>query len=283
MATADADIPALPATLHVGGVLERTIRVWTRHVGPCVGVTAVLYSPLVHHVWARAAEGVGDPRAVQERHAQTTLFVAWALPVTMLFASAFVAQAVVRSLRGGRAAFLGSFLLAVRRLPALVWVAVLFAGMALLWSLPGVFVAGIVAQATSHDLRDPDPSPWLVLVTFLALVPPALALVRMAVVMPVATIEGRGGMSAVWRSHRLTKGHRWRVFAVFLVLFLLHMAVQVGLRLVLPTGRATDWVLFAHTILVSAGLLSVASAVLYEDLRVATDGSDPEALGRVFE
>ncbi|HVG94609.1 MAG TPA: hypothetical protein VND21_09185 [Planctomycetota bacterium] len=270
-ATAKADTARPAPTLQVGAILERTIRLWARHFGACAGATAVLYSPLVYAAWMRSEDIV------------VAAWAFWAGLIAVLFASAFLSAGVVRSLQGDRASFPGSFLVALKRLPALVWVAVLLVGMTFLSMLPGLLAMGFVAQSMALDLKDAEQATWLLLFTPLLLVLPVLALVQTAVVMPVATIEGRGGMSAVWRSHRLTKGNRWRVFVVFFALLMLHFLVQTGLYELLPDGPAGPWLLLGHTILVTTGLLAVASAVVYEDLRVAKDGTDPETLGRVFE
>ena len=95
--------------------------------------------------------------------------------------------------------------------------------------------------------------------------------------------------TALGRSLALTRGSRWRIFAILLLLVVLLWAAGLAVRFLLPTdgGSWDDWRLSTgiHLGLVAlvAAFAAVCAAVTYHDLRGLKDGVNVEDLIRVFE
>lgn len=130
----------------------------------------------------------------------------------------------------------------------------------------------------------------LAMLGFILLIVPGLILAcGMAVSASALVVEGLGSSAALTRSWELTKGHRWRVFGVLAVAFVVISIVSAA------TGFITALFGFAVTadsitpLIVSTAVLAVLSmltypyiycavTVLYYDLRVRKEGFDLEVL-----
>jgi hypothetical protein len=130
------------------------------------------------------------------------------------------------------------------------------------------------------------------------LVFPALMLAMMwFVATPVCVVEQLGPFRSMGRSRELTKGHRWRIFG--LVLLILIPAAIVGaivgavtLYTLGPSGFLTLSAVLTSSLgkLVSlvwkaawGGFFAAVIAVTYHDLRVAKEGLTTEQIASVFE
>ena len=98
------------------------------------------------------------------------------------------------------------------------------------------------------------------------------------------------------RSAELTKGHRWKIFGVFILILVIVLiaAMIIGLIVAAVVGAiafATEGIIA----LVLAGLLGLIGAavytaylnivlvMLYHDLRVAKEGVDTDQIAAVFD
>jgi hypothetical protein len=105
-------------------------------------------------------------------------------------------------------------------------------------------------------------------VGLLLLVLPGLYLITIWAVVAPAVVIDRGGVGyAFRRSRKLTRGSRWRVFGVIVVLILLQATVGFGLQAL--AGRS--YAAYAIVDLVQRGLLApliaIATTVMYVELR----------------
>jgi hypothetical protein len=131
--------------------------------------------------------------------------------------------------------------------------------------------------------------------SFLAIplaIPGIFVVIILWVTIPVAVVERRG-IGSLGRSMALTKGYRWRIFAVFLILlaiiFALAMLIGVivaaimigggGVDEISPGAVAMEWILSA----LIAMFFAVMYAVSYHDLRVAKEGVDTDQIASVFD
>jgi len=128
-------------------------------------------------------------------------------------------------------------------------------------------------------------------------IPGVIVAIMLWVAIPVAVIENRG-LNSLPRSAELTRGYRWRIF--FLVLLLL--AVMFGAGMVVGVGTAAitgfdtsgsvtltsqslaavlalDWIFSAFISALSAVLIAVS----YHDLRVDKEGADTDQIAAVFD
>jgi hypothetical protein len=103
-----------------------------------------------------------------------------------------------------------------------------------------------------------------------------------AVAIPVGVVEGLGPLESLWRSVELTKGDRWRVVGILLVLdlspALVFYLVFYLVRFASTPGHALC-VVFVFPLGVQFGAFGqVALGVLYVHLRAAREGVDAEQL-----
>jgi hypothetical protein len=136
----------------------------------------------------------------------------------------------------------------------------------------------------------------LLILALVALIIPGLVLYTMWwVAIPVAVIERPGAVASLRRSAELTKGVRWRIFALivgflFAVLgggLLIVAVILVGAELSAGIGVvALDWVSIIAGWILSAVLMAtqaVLIAVSYYHLRVAKEGVGIDEIAAVFD
>jgi hypothetical protein len=140
---------------------------------------------------------------------------------------------------------------------------------------------------------------WLAMIAAACtLVFPFILMVAWCASVPSTVLEGTGPIRALARSWALTRGHRWRLFASFLIVMLavsfaaialqsaaMGIAVAAGGHDALGPGRALATAMSVYQVI--AGMLGmatiVACTVAYHGLRKMKEGGDPAALGRIFE
>ena len=126
----------------------------------------------------------------------------------------------------------------------------------------------------------------------LLVIPGLMFMVMLWVAIPVVVTERRG-FGSLGRSMELTKGYRWRVFFVAVMLlaiiFGLAMLVGGGIAGLAIGGAGIDgmmqgivvmqWILSA----LMTSFMAVVYAVTYHDLRVAKEGVDTDQIAAVFD
>jgi len=98
-------------------------------------------------------------------------------------------------------------------------------------------------------------------------------------------VERKGPFGAMGRSQALTKGHRWRILGLMLLLFITSFIISLLVGLILsPVGSII--VTFLGNLTWNAiwgAYFATAVAVSYHDLRVAKEGVDIEQIASVFD
>jgi hypothetical protein len=115
----------------------------------------------------------------------------------------------------------------------------------------------------------------------LGMVLATMLLVRWAMTAPVVMVEQVSGREALARSARLTDGSSWRLFAIFLVLFVLVwvvMMMALGLGLMVSMSPVYAQVLSNLASLVTYPFAAVLLTVIYYDLRIRNEGFDLELM-----
>jgi hypothetical protein len=128
------------------------------------------------------------------------------------------------------------------------------------------------------------------------LVFPALMLAMMwFVATPVCVVEQLGPFRSMGRSRQLTKGHRWRIFGLSLLILIPALIVGAIAGVLFALGASSFLTLnavLASTLgkLISlvwkaawGGFFAAVIAVTYHDLRVAKEGLTTEQIASVFE
>ena len=112
-----------------------------------------------------------------------------------------------------------------------------------------------------------------------------MVLMMTYVAVPVCVIENLGPIDSIGRSRALTKGFRWLIFVLFLI-----VAVVGGIVNAMVSGIGTLVLgpVLAAVIAFPFGAFigsfgSVLSIVVYHDLRVAKEGIDTDQIAAVFD
>lgn len=117
----------------------------------------------------------------------------------------------------------------------------------------------------------------------LLVVPGVMIACAWYVCVPVTTVEKVGVGDSLNRSGTLTKGYRWSIFGMFLLVILLGLAVTMLLAGVFAALGAVVGAILSGVVLVFIALYSgTLSAVCYHDLRVVKEGVSTEDLVKVF-
>jgi hypothetical protein len=120
------------------------------------------------------------------------------------------------------------------------------------------------------------------LATILLLVPGLIVLCMLYVAVPACVIEKLGVTASLNRSAALTKGHRWQIFGLVVLVSVVAAIVQYVLARVGGDGTLARLLNFAWLI-VDTSFAAVLHAVTYHDLRVAKEGIDIDNLAKVFD
>jgi hypothetical protein len=128
---------------------------------------------------------------------------------------------------------------------------------------------------------------WSVAIMFgmlLLIVPGFILLCMWAVAVPACVVEGLGPTASMSRSAALTKGYRWKILGLLLLLGVIN---GVGSKLIeVILGLAGDWLSSIGSLVWFVAWNAYWNCVLvmiYHDLRVAKEGVDTEQIASVFD
>jgi hypothetical protein len=127
----------------------------------------------------------------------------------------------------------------------------------------------------------------------LLIVPGIMMLVAWCVAVPAYVVEQTSLFGAFGRSAELTRGNRWRIFALFVLYLVASIIVEALLGVFSTAGSLAaggTGITFARAIIFTP-LISVATAllattggaVLYVELRHVRDGVGPAGLAAIFD
>jgi len=102
------------------------------------------------------------------------------------------------------------------------------------------------------------------------------------VAVPACVIEKLGVTASMSRSVSLTKGYRWQIFGLFLLVIVIAVFGAFVLAKIGGVGLVGQTLSFAWQV-VSTAFGAVLSAVIYHDLRMAKEGIDLDTLANVFD
>jgi hypothetical protein len=252
---------------NVGGVLSRAFSVWTRLFMPLTALQCVVMIPVVIAVFMLGLPDRADLEAMTSEELQATLralpgnlqwftafTVLWAIPASMLVSAASTLL-VFRTMQGDVPTIGDALSKAASRILPLLWLSIVIG-----------FVVGI---------------------GFLLLIVPGLmALCAYYVAVPAAVIEKKSAGAAINRSLELTRGHRWQILGIVVLLFLITFVAGFVVGFVFP-GNDLDHPTRNALInqlpgIVLGPLGAVAMAIAYHDLRVEKEGVRTEDLVATF-
>ena len=130
----------------------------------------------------------------------------------------------------------------------------------------------------------------------LLIFPALMIMAALWVAIPTAVVERPGVIASLKRSADLTRGYRWKIFGIFVVIWLVS-GVAVGMvqtpfavtiATAGPNGLSSGtFILYNGIILIVSAFFTalgaVASAVAYHDLRAVKEGFDIDRFASVFD
>jgi uncharacterized membrane protein len=127
----------------------------------------------------------------------------------------------------------------------------------------------------------------------LLIVPGIILAMRWAVAVPACVVENLGPISALRRSAELTRGHRWKIFGmtvlilVLLIIALVILGALVGTGVVVvpqTIGRSLLAVILGVIVTgIFTAYFNVLAAMVYHDLRSVKEGVNTEEIAAVFD
>jgi hypothetical protein len=117
----------------------------------------------------------------------------------------------------------------------------------------------------------------------LALVPSAILFVIWAVVVPACVIEGLGPLDSLLRSADLTKGCRWKIFGIMLLVGLPSLAGEGVDPMLMDVNSTLATVIRVAWFVVAIALWNCTIIMTYHDLRVAKVGVDTRQVAAIFD
>lgn len=243
--------------LDVGSVISRSFSVWGANLLSFSLVGVVVLSPALVGLGLLALAGASQP--IAERILDLVANI-------LTFAlTGGVTYGVFQDIRGQRASAGEVLRMGMSKLGT-VWVTGLLAGLAIALGFCALIVPGLIL------------------------------LVRFWLAVPVAVIESPGATASLSRSTDLTEGNRWRIFAVAVLMFLVHLVatVIVGAVIGLASGTASAvleparqtagvQLLLKLLVIPITALAAVAPAIAYHDVRKGKEGADVEELLKAFD
>jgi hypothetical protein len=279
--------------LRVGRLLGRSALVWLRNLVPFTIVSLACGSPIVLFRLATTKPGVG---VVEGSLVDLAMSLAeWGF--TML-ASGAMAYGVVASLRGQPAGLGECLTRGFRRLPTILgtglFILLYVVGASIVLGIAAALVIGVLGFLGGSVLA-------LFAVAVLQLLPIALVLALFWVAIPAAVVEQLPAGRALQRSKTLTRGNFAPAFWTVVVMLVARAGASIGAVFLAMRGtveRETPFGSFevaafdrlvlvlvplAAQILVIGPVTAVASAISYQELRVANEGVSAAELAKVFE
>jgi hypothetical protein len=269
-----ADQLAASGVFRIGDVLGQARRVFTGNLLFFLGVPALVYAAML-------AAFVATDRLVGLAHGNQRLaWITFGLAAIVELGLYAIGQAVV--LIGALQRLHGEPLRVGAALQRSLTRAVLLVALAVLWCL-GLGICLVLAFVVPMGLWTGGNVRLVYPLVLPPLAPAAYLVVIWTVVVPACAVEGLGPLASMFRSSDLTKGSRWKIFAIVLLIALLSLAgnvIQVTLALANPV---LSTVVGAAWIVVVMAFWNCTLVMTYRALRVAREGVDTGQVAAVFD
>jgi MFS family permease len=117
------------------------------------------------------------------------------------------------------------------------------------------------------------------------LIPGLILFTMWFVATPVCVVEKLGPLGSMGRSSRLTKGYRWKIFGLFLLLIIISLVVSQLVAVTLAAMGGAALALIGAIVWggVWGAFYAISVVVTYHDLRAAKEGTDIEQIAAVFD
>jgi hypothetical protein len=238
---------------RVGRVLSRTFSVLSRNLLPFCLVTVIAALPNLL-IFAPGAQGFG-PATLTPGASAVRLVLGFGLAMMLnALSQAIVLYGAFEDMRGQPVHLMESLRIGLRRFFPVLGVAI---GVAVLTGLAAIllfFPAFIVAT-------------------------------MLLVSMPACVVEQLGPGKSMSRSKQLTKGHRWKIFGLWLLAMFVAgilQSVLIGLAGLIG-GPILALIVFLAWSAFFGAFYAIMVVVIYHDLRVTKEGVDTDQIAAVFD
>jgi hypothetical protein len=223
--------------------------------------------------------------------AKTSLAVIAGLLAIVLFlcCQAVLLHAAFQYMSGKPANLAESIKVGLRRFFPIIGIGLIAFAVALVYLL-GV---GAIVAALGRSLLSPG---FIVLVALIGIIPGVMLVLMWLVAVPACVVERLGPIRSLARSQILTKGHRWKLFGLQLLLLVIALVVGIIVGIVLGLGTAAVTVGVGAAVAATLNLIlnlvwnaswtayqMIVLVVAYHDLRVAKEGVSTDQIAAVFE
>jgi hypothetical protein len=117
----------------------------------------------------------------------------------------------------------------------------------------------------------------------IVLAPTAFFFVMWVVVVPATVVEGLSPLASMIRSTGLTKGYRWKIFGIMLLLGLLLVVGFIVQLILTPVSQVLATIFGTIWFVGWTAYWNCAIIMTYHDLRVAKEGIDTEQIASIFD
>jgi hypothetical protein len=246
-----------PAEFRIGDALGRSFSILGRNFVPFIIVAAILTLPNLYFLWTQPAAG-----GIRPNMAFRLVLSGAVGGLFRLLTEAVITYGAFQVMLGRTVRIGESF----RR-----------AGARLLPVLGLILIEGVVIGLAS----------------MLLVIPGLIVITMWYVSLPACVVEGLSPIKSLSRSAALTKGHRWRIFGVLMLMFFASLIIGgvVG-GVIGGIGGATGALSQIRVPLVTAQYVvqtlmvaysAILTVVIYHDLRVGREGVDTERIAAVFD
>jgi hypothetical protein len=241
------DIAMEAGTFRLADVFSKTFAIYGRRFVPFIVLTVIASIPSYIAIFV-----IGSPARPGEFSAGQAALSLLDF-VTKSFVSGAVIYGVVQDLRGRTFSIGDSLRIALDRFLPLI----------------GVAVCVVIAIGLG---------------TILLIVPGLMLACMFFVATPACVAERIGVFESLSRSRALTKGHRWQVFGLFLLLIVAGIIIAAVVGAIAFTAGWLGVVIFSQALgVLLSSFNGVIVSVFYYELRVAKEGVDIEKIASVFE
>lgn len=123
----------------------------------------------------------------------------------------------------------------------------------------------------------------VIIMGFMLLIIPGIIIAMIIyVAVPVVIIERAGVFESLTRSADLTSGYRWKIFGIYLLVFLINMGLGIVQSIFAFGGVVVVSVVTILTSALSMAFGAVVVAVAYQELRRVKEGADIDSIASVF-
>jgi hypothetical protein len=242
-------------TFGIGNVLATGFRIWFKNFVPFMLITALICSPVL--IWI-GSSAIGEITTQERLEAliNSLRYGGMLMHLLNIVVSSALTYGVVMELQGQRASIGSCITTGIARFFPTLGVALLFA----LCVIGGLFL----------------------------LVIPGLIMLCMLYVAPqCAVLERPGVFGSLKRSRELTSGHKFELFGLVFILFLLNFALEYAVKKITLDEASNNVTAYVFTLLgeqmVTTSLGATMASVAYFMLRLEKEGTSAEELAKIFD